>query len=70
MTSKLTALVAAITLLSGCSSSTATSGANGGAAGGTGSGSSNGNGGGSINTPIQGIATPSSVAVVTATNAN
>jgi hypothetical protein len=57
------ALAAAITLLAGCgSNSTATTA-------GTGPGGQTGGTGG--NTPtIQGVATPESVAVVTATNAN
>jgi hypothetical protein len=49
-------------LLAGCGGSSAT-------AANTGGGSQSGNGGGTT-PPVQGIATPSSVSVVTATNSN
>jgi hypothetical protein len=49
-------------LLAGCGGSSAT-------AANTGDGSQSGNGGGTT-PPVQGIATPSSVSVVTATNSN
>jgi len=69
MTLRLAALAAALTLLAGCGGSTA--GANGGVSSGGGSGTGSSGGSGSGNTqPIQGVATPSSVAVVTATNVN
>jgi len=74
MNFKLTALVAAMTLVAGCGSSTSNSVANGGntsgAGPGSGTGTGGGSGGGTTNPPVQGIATPSSIAVVTANNAN
>jgi hypothetical protein len=51
-------------LLSGCGGSSAV------ASGGASSGTGNNNSGGGTTNPIQGIATPSSVSVVTANNSN
>ena len=61
-----TAVTAALGMLAGCGGSNSASTA---AGAGSGTGSNGGSGGGNTQT-IQGIATPESVAVVTATNAN
>jgi hypothetical protein len=50
-------------LLAGCGGNSATAASTGG-------GSPTGSGGGTTSPPVQGIATPSSVSVVTATNSN
>jgi len=64
-------IAAALSLFAGCGGSNNTSSAGSGSASGGNTGGTNGGfTGGTQSEPIRGIATPSSVAVVTATNAN